>query len=519
MNYGNKLRPAQEKTIDTWLGETFKYNRIKIAIVEDANRITYGDLEKKINQYGCYFKKRGINKGELVVLRIPNVKEFVFALLGLIKIGSIPIITNSLFGENELKGIFDKTNASTLVFCNKDELSLKIHQGPASRHLCKIEVEDIDKGLEEDTEIINDENKEIDSIAILMLSSGTTGVPKLVPITHRMIYWHIYGYNQKFQFTSADSYLACLPIAHKVGLYSPGILNVFFAGGKAVLCNNLDCDDIFTQIEKENITITALVPTLARIWNQYLNQGCGYDLSSIKKIIIGGSLVDENLVTKLIEKVECEILPLYGATEGLALYSIYDSSNLGDAVGYRYSVSGCEEIRIIDGNGMNAPQGEEGELVIRGPFTIKSYYNQEVGMKDKFTPDGFYRTGDKVRWDSTYGYQVLGRITDEINRSGEKIEPREIEVFLSEYPNIDEAVVVGVEDFLMGERICAFIMTADEKVNLSNIRKFLIEKGLATYKLPDQLVKIDEWPLTSVKKINRVKLREIAKNTAVKEKI
>ena len=513
------MRPVQEKTIDTWLGETFKANRNKTAIVEGINRITYGELEKKINQYGCYFKRRGISKGELVVLRIPNVKEFVFALLGLIKIGSIPIVTNSLFGENELKGIFDKTDASTLVFYDKDEVSLRIHKVRASRQICKIAVKDIAEGLKEDTENIIEENKELDSIALLMLSSGTTGIPKLVPITHRMIYWHIYGYNQKFQFTSSDSYLACLPIAHKVGLYSPGILNVFFAGGKAVLCSNLDCDDVFAQVEKENITITALVPTLARIWNQYLNQECGYDLSSVRKIIIGGSLVDESLVTKLIEKMECEVLPLYGATEGLALYSIYDRSNLGDAVGYHYSVSGYEEIRIIDENGMDVLNGEEGELIIRGPFTIQSYYNQEVSMKDKFTSDGFYRTGDKVRWDSTYGYQVQGRITDQINRSGEKIEPREIEIFISEHPNIDEAVVVGVEDFLMGERICAFIMTPDEKINLSHIRKFLMEKGLATYKLPDQLVKIDEWPLTSVKKINRVKLREIANNTAGKEKI
>lgn len=83
----------------------------------------------------------------------------------------------------------------------------------------------------------------------------------------------------------------------------------FSQGGKAVLCSDLDCDDIFVQVEKENITITALVPTLARIWNQYLNQECGYDLSSVRKIIIGGSLVDESLVTKLIEKVECEVLP------------------------------------------------------------------------------------------------------------------------------------------------------------------------------------------------------------------
>ena len=182
-------------------------------------------------------------------------------------------------------------------------------------------------------------------------------------------------------------------------------------------------------------------------------------------------MVDESLVTKLIEKMECEVLPLYGATEGLALYSIYDRSNLGDAVGYHYSVSGYEEIRIIDENGMDVLNGEEGELIIRGPFTIQSYYNQEVSMKDKFTSDGFYRTGDKVRWDSTYGYQVQGRITDQINRSGEKIEPREIEILISEHPNIDEAVVVGVEDFLMGERICAFIMAADEKINLSHIRK------------------------------------------------
>lgn len=513
------MRPVQEKTIVSWLTEAVKSNKNKIAIVEDADYITYGNLERKINQYGCYFKRCGINKDDLVVMRIPNVKEFVFALFGLIKTGSIPIITNSLFGENELKGIFAKTNASAFIFYNKDDVSLKIQQGTAKRRLCKIAVQDIDKCLEEEEGIIDDENKDIDSVAILMLSSGTTGIPKLVPITHRMIYWHIYGYNQKFQLTSPDSYLACLPIAHKVGLYSPGIMNILFTGGKAVLCNSLDCDDMFMYIEKEEITITALVPTLARIWNQYLNQGCEYDLSSIKKIIIGGSLVDGNLVTKLLEKANCEILPLYGATEGLALYSVYDSSNFDGTVGYLYSVSGCEEIRIIDENGENVTHGKEGELVIRGPFTIESYYNQEAGMKEKFTHDGFYRTGDKVRWDSVYGYQVLGRITDQINRSGEKIEPREIEIFLNEYPNVDEAIVVGVEDFFMGERICAFIITADEKINLSNIRKFLIEKGAATYKLPDQLVKINEWPLTSVKKINRVRLREIAKNTVEKEQI
>lgn len=147
MNYEEKLKPAQEKTIDIWLEETFKINRNKIAIVEDMNRITYGDMEKKINQYGCYFKRRGISMGELVVLRIPNVKEFVFALLGLIKIGSIPIVTNPLFGENELNGIFDKTDASTLVFYDDDELSLKIRQGSTSRQICKITVKDIGKDL------------------------------------------------------------------------------------------------------------------------------------------------------------------------------------------------------------------------------------------------------------------------------------------------------------------------------------------------------------------------------------
>ena len=147
MNYEKKLKPAQEKTIDIWLEETFKINRNKIAIVEDMNRITYGDMEKKINQYGCYFKRRGISMGELVVLRIPNVKEFVFALLGLIKIGSIPIVTNPLFGENELNGIFDKTDASTLVFYDDDELSLKIRQGSTSRQICKIAVKDIGEGL------------------------------------------------------------------------------------------------------------------------------------------------------------------------------------------------------------------------------------------------------------------------------------------------------------------------------------------------------------------------------------
>lgn len=156
-------------------------------------------------------------------------------------------------------------------------------------------------------------------------------------------------------------------------------------------------------------------------------------------------------------------------------------------------------------------KGVFGELLSRGPYTIDGYYMAEEANKKSFTPDGFYRTGDKAMWTKDGRLRLGGRIKEQINRAGEKIMPSEIEAYLCRHSKIKEAAVVGVPDETLGNRICAFLVTDDEAgIDLQEIHRFLREIGVAAYKMPDQIEWVETWPLTSVGKIDKKALERMA---------
>jgi yersiniabactin salicyl-AMP ligase len=500
-----------------WIEQSIEKNKENIAIVDEDIRLTYKILGEKIEEYAAFFWKKGIRKKDNVVLQMPNMKEYVFSLFGLIKIGAIPVITNPALRENEVTGIIEKTNA--VAYLHPGEYSGYCYTRLADKLEKKYKniilactVENIEKESENEKEFkYKVYDADVNEVAILMPSGGTTGSPKIIPLTHRMIFWHVSCYTEKFGLTSEDVYLTILPLTHKIGLYSPGFLNILFAGGKTVMCKSGGCDEFFLLIDQEKITITSIVPTLAHMWIEFLTWEENYDLSSLRKISIGGSIVSEELISGLLEKIDCDIQIMYGTTEGLSMYGIYNKDSPDIYSGYKYLISGYEDIKIIDENGGSIKGSETGELVVKGPYTIKSYYNSCDNLDNKFTDDGYYRTGDKVSWDEKKGYQVLGRIVEQINRAGEKIVPHEIENCICKYLSVKEAIVVGVEDDLLGEKICVFIISANKNITLEELRAFLQSEGLAYYKMPDQLLFVEKWPLTPVNKIDKVKLKELAK--------
>lgn len=356
------------------------------------------------------------------------------------------------------------------------------------------------------------ETPEVKDIAILMLSGGTTGTPKIVPLSHEMIYWHIKCYIDKFGFDEDSVYLGILPFTHKFALYSPGLLNSLFVGGTVVMCKTSSYDEIFPLIEREKVTITGIVPSLARMWLEVLSWDNSFNLSSLKRIIIGGALVEKRLIKEMVKQFPCDIHIGYGATEGIIMYNAFNRSSLRINNGYKYLISGYENIKIVDSEENTVENGQSGEIVIKGPYTINKYFNVDDNTMDKFTYDGFYRTGDKAIFNEYGEYEIIGRIVDQINRAGEKINPQEIENYLCECAGVKEAVVVGVKDELLGERICAFVIPDKMKqiTDGAELKKNLEVKGIARYKLPDQILLIDSFPVTPVNKIDKAMLRNLA---------
>ncbi len=206
----------------------------------------------------------------------------------------------------------------------------------------------------------------------------------------------------------------------------------------------------------------------------------------------------------------CKLQQIFGIAEGLICCTGLNDSDYARYHTQGRPISQYDEVLIVDEKGEEVPDGEYGELIVRGPYTIYGYYNLEEVNKVCISEECYFKTGDKARRLKDGNYQVAGRLTEMINRAGEKITPSEIEELLLKNELIEEVQVVGIKDKLLGERICAFILDDTKRMTLKDIRNYLIDRDVAAFKLPDQIVFVNSWPLTGVGKIDRNKLRELA---------
>ena len=327
-NLEKRIWISQTHTIGQWINESIKNHSKKTAIVDGRTHITYTDLGIQVNHYSSYFLQKGIRKGNKVVIQLNNTKEYVFSILALIQIGAIPVLTNYALRDKEVTGIIERSEAIAYVY-SKEILGYS-YKSMAERIkkrnrelLFIISVAEIEMSSFSDKNIIL-ETPEVKDIAILMLSGGTTGTPKIVPLSHEMIYWHIKCYIDKFGFDEDSVYLGILPFTHKFALYSPGLLNSLFVGGTVVMCKTSSYDEIFPLIEREKVTITGIVPSLARMWLEVLSWDNSFNLSSLKRIIIGGALVEKRLIKEMVKQFPCDIHIGYGATEGIIMYNAFN---------------------------------------------------------------------------------------------------------------------------------------------------------------------------------------------------
>lgn len=354
---------------------------------------------------------------------------------------------------------------------------------------------------------------EVDSYspAVLLLSGGTTGIPKLIPRTHTDYIYNARMSAKRCGLNSDSVYLAALPVAHNFPLCCPGLLGTLDVGGRVVLSPTTSPDDILSLITVEKVTVTALVPAMVTVCMEMLEWDEDYDISSLEILQVGGAMLDDSLADRIIGEWPCKLMQVFGTAEGLLCFTSPEDE---DAIVGRCQgtpVSPADEVRIVDEYGEEVARGSYGELLSRGPYTIDGYYKAEDANRESFTEDGFYCTGDKAMWTAQGNIRMGGRIKEQINRAGEKIMPAELETYLCKNPHIKEASVVGVPDEMLGSRICAFIISEDGcTVELAKIHQYLQGLGVAPYKFPDQVENIDIWPFTSVGKIDKKELQRLA---------
>ena len=235
----------------------------------------------------------------------------------------------------------------------------------------------------------------------------------------------------------------------------------------------------------------------------------GDDISSLQQVLVGGAMLPEETARQVDLVLGGKLIQVFGTAEGLICTNSMDDSYETRVSCQGQPISEYDEIKIIDSDGKEVAQGEIGELIVKGPYTIQEYYR--LLDNDKyFNEEGFYLSGDKVRKLEDGNLKVVGRVKEQINRAGEKIMPSELEELIIKHPDIMDCAVIGIEDEMLGNKICVYAV-ARKNISLLDIRKHLEEAGIAMFKLPDVLRLVKRIPVTAMKKVDKEALRILEK--------
>lgn len=505
-------------TLGEFIEDCAKKYGDKIALVDGDVELSYQELNRKACHYANGLLKAGFKKGDRIVLQLPNCHEFVIILFAMFKIGVIPVLSLPAHRKNEIKGILEKSGAKAYIAKDKylgfsyvdmirevrEELNIDFEVyilGDNQGYKNFYNLDDKDY-LSQQIEINYKE------IGLLLLSGGTTGIPKLIPRRHCDYIYVAKESGIKSEFNLNTKFLAILPMAHNFTLCCPGVLGTLAYGGTVFISNTASPDEFVPIIENNKINTIQIVPSLIEVFLEYVGL-LESDVSSLELMIVGAAKLEPKQAMMLENTLNVRIQQSFGLAEGLiCMTDVNDSENI------RYNFQGkpiskYDEILVVDSNNQSTKPGEVGQLLTRGPYTIYGYYNYNED-ETVVNEDNYFITGDKIVLSKDGNINIIGRLKDTIIKNGENIEPREIEKTVIKMGGISKASIVGIKN-KNGEEIICLYMLSDEAMPIDHIRKYLIKEGLASYKLPDVVECVEEFPLTAVGKIDKNRLKEMYK--------
>ena len=515
-----------------WTGETLgglladrasRFARRTAVVGSDGTRWTYAELDERATALAAGFAALGVAPGDRVVVQLPNISPYVEVLFGLWRAGALPVFALPAHRRTEMVAFAAASEAVAIVAVDRHAgfdhgaLAAEVADAvPSVAHVILAGELDALRGVGGSASV--PEPPPASAVAFLQLSGGTTGTPKLIPRTHDDYLYSVRASAEICGLSPESVYLCALPAAHNFPMSSPGLLGVLHAGGTIVLAPSPDPATCFEAIARERVTITALVPPLLLAWLDARRPQ--HDLSSLALLQVGGAKLTPEVARRVGPVLGCRLQQVFGMAEGLVSYTrAEDPEELVVGTQGRPISAAFDELRVVDDDGRDVVEGAPGQLLTRGPYTIRGYYDD--ADPGSFTADGFYRTGDVVRRLASGHLVVEGRVKDQINRGGEKIAPDEVEDHLLAHPAVHDAAVVGVPDERLGERSCAVLVARDGAAapTAAEVRRFLRDRGVAAFKLPDRVEVVVAFPQTGVGKVSRRDLRAAvaASLTPVKE--
>src|SRR6266850_6879761 len=514
----------QDKSLADEFSLVFRKYLLRTALVDGERQLTYGDIDRITDNLALNLLELGLRPLDRVVPTLPNIAEFVLLYFALQKIGAIPIAALVTHRYAEISQFVQLSGASTCVYPERqgdfefEPMIQRIRGESATLRYC-IDLPMLQELIEQPANLPQRKLEQLKVVptdpCVFQLSGGTTGIPKLIPRTH-----NDYAYNSKTAaavcgVTPDSVLLLALPIAHNLPLACPGIQGYFFQGGKVVLCANTRPDEMLSLVEKHRVTHIKVVPALLiRLINEPSIKT--FDLSSLKVIQSGGQRMQPEFRVKAQQLIpSCFVQENFGMSEGMLFFVRPDDPQEVKLETCGRPICPDDEVRLVDDEGREVGPGEVGELICRGPYTLRGYYGVPEYNARAFTRDGFYCSGDLMRRHPSGNYVVEGRKKDLINRGGEKISAEEIENLILSHPAVQNVACVPVPDPSLGERMCAcVVLRKGRSLNLPQLVDFLMKKEIAKFKLPERLRILDDFPVSTFGKVSKKELTDMAARNA-----
>jgi salicylate---CoA ligase len=491
------------------------------ALVDGATRISYGSLLARADALAGRLARLGLRPGMRIVVQLPNCWPFVVLTLACLRAGIVPVMALPAHRQHELAYLCEHSEARALAV--PDVLRGFDHQlmaeellaaSPALDHILvagqHVRHQDLTELCSESDSGTAPDPPDPFGVAVFLLSGGTTGLPKLIARTHNDYSYNARASARLCRLDQGTVYLVSLPASHNFPLACPGILGTLLSGGRVVMLGSPDPASAFAAIEREGVTITAVVPAVAQRWLAHAADYGAGPLRSLEVLQVGGARLADEHARRIKPVLGATLQQVFGMAEGLLNYTRLDDPDEVICGTQGRPLSPGDEVRIVDADGHDLPDGQLGALLTRGPYTPRGYYRAPEQNARAFTPDGWYASGDVVRRWPDGNLVVEGRDKDMINRGGEKISAEEVENLLYRMPGIAQVAAVAAPDAELGERICVFVVPEPgPPITLGGIRDGMAAAGVARFKWPERLEIVTELPATKVGKLDKKALRDM----------
>ena len=531
------------RTIGCWVEHWAETTPDKEALVYSDRdlRFTWRQLNERVDNMAKGMLAIGIKRETHVGIWATNVPDWLTFLYAAAKIGAVAVTVNTNYKQHELEYLVQDADIHTLCITegvfdgsyvdmvNEMLPELKTSQRgflhsdrfPHLKNVVFIGQEKF-RGMFNTPELLllgssvssqklNEAKAIVDchDVANMQYTSGTTGFPKGVMLSHHNIVNNGFLTGEHMNFTSEDKLCVCVPLFHCFGVVL-ATMNILTHGCTQVMVERFDPLMVLASIHKERCTALYGVPTMfiAELNHPMFNM---FDLTCLRTGIMAGALCPIELMKQVSEKMYIQITSVYGLTEtspGMTQTRIDDPFDVRcTTVGRPYEFT---EVAIIDPEtGEHLPDGVQGEVCCRGYNVMKGYYKNPQATTEVIDKDGFLHSGDLGICDANGNYAITGRIKDMIIRGGENIYPREIEEFLYHLPGVKDIQVAGVPSEKYGEEVGAFIILQENSpLTTEEVRDFCRGK-IARHKIPKYVFFVEEYPLTGSGKIQKFKLKDI----------